>query len=68
MTDTGEAEDTGRDNELWQQCWRDRDTDFHQTTVNSSLIRFWPSLGLTPGDRIFVPLCGKSLEIGRAHV
>lgn len=63
MTDTGEAEDTGRDNELWQQCWRDRDTDFHQTTVNSSLIRFWPSLGLAPGDRIFVPLCGKSLDL-----
>jgi thiopurine S-methyltransferase len=54
---------TGRDNELWQQSWRDRNTDFHQTRVNPHLVRFWPSLGLTPTDRVFVPLCGKSLDL-----
>jgi thiopurine S-methyltransferase len=62
---------TGNDNALWQQCWRDRDTAFHQTTVNRQLIRFWPSLGLAPGARIFVPLCGKSLDLlwlaGQGH-
>nr|MBL8411758.1 hypothetical protein [Dechloromonas sp.] len=63
MTDTGAGQDTERDNELWQQCWRDRDTGFHQTTVNPSLIRFWPSLGLDKSERIFVPLCGKSLDL-----
>lgn len=64
VTNPEAGENTGRDNELWQQCWRDRDdTDFHQKTVNTSLIRFWPSLGLEPGDRIFVPLCGKSLDL-----
>ncbi len=54
---------TGRDNELWQQSWRDQNIDFHQTTVNAHLIRFWSSLGLTAADRIFVPLCGKSLDL-----
>ena len=54
---------TGRDNELWQQSWRDRQTDFHQKAVNPHLMRFWSGLGLAPGDRIFVPLCGKSLDL-----
>ncbi len=57
------AQNTGRDNALWQQCWRDNDTEFHQKTVNSALVRFWSALGLAPGDRIFVPLCGKSLDL-----
>ncbi|PKO85787.1 MAG: thiopurine S-methyltransferase [Betaproteobacteria bacterium HGW-Betaproteobacteria-12] len=71
MTTPGEDGNTGRDNELWQQCWRDRDTAFHQTSVNHQLIRFWPGLGLAPDDRIFVPLCGKSLDLlwlaGQGH-
>jgi len=54
---------TGRDNELWQQSWRDREIAFHQTTVNRHLIKFWSKLGLTAGDRVFVPLCGKSLDL-----
>lgn len=54
---------TGRDNELWQQSWRDKNTEFHQKTVNRHLVRFWPTLGLTASDRIFVPLCGKSLDM-----
>jgi thiopurine S-methyltransferase len=54
---------TGRDNELWQQSWRDREIDFHQTIVNPLMVKFWPKLGLTAADRIFVPLCGKSLDL-----
>jgi len=62
---------TGRDNALWFQCWRDRRTDFHQHTVNHLLTRFWPSLDLAQGSRVFVPLCGKSLDMiwlaGQGH-
>ncbi|MFZ4537026.1 thiopurine S-methyltransferase [Propionivibrio sp.] len=54
---------TGRDNELWQQSWRDRKTDFHQKAVNPHLVKFWSGLGLAPSDRVFVPLCGKSLDL-----
>lgn len=54
---------TGRDNELWQQSWRDRNTEFHQKSVNPHLVKFWSSLGLAPSDRVFVPLCGKSLDL-----
>lgn len=54
---------TGRDNELWQQSWRDRQTAFHQKTVNPHLVSFWSALGLAPAERVFVPLCGKSLDL-----
>lgn len=51
------------DNHLWLQCWREQRTDFHQITVNPLLDRFWPSLALEFGSRVFVPLCGKSLDM-----
>jgi thiopurine S-methyltransferase len=52
-----------RDNKLWLQSWRDRRIDFHQHAVNPFLARFWPGLKLPPGSRVFVPLCGKSLDM-----
>lgn len=54
---------SSRDNALWQQCWRDQQTDFHQQEVNLLLTRFWRGLDLAPGSRVFVPLCGKSLDM-----
>ncbi|MDD5056839.1 MAG: thiopurine S-methyltransferase [Sideroxydans sp.] len=54
---------TGNDNALWQQCWRDQQTDFHQPEINPLLIRFWRGLELAAGSRVFVPLCGKSLDM-----
>lgn len=55
---------TGRDDHLWLQLWREqRSTEFHQSAVNPLLARFWPDLKLAPQSRIFVPLCGKSLDL-----
>ena len=54
---------TGRDNELWQQSWRDDDIAFHQPAVDPYLVKFWPNFRLTVEDRVFVPLCGKSLDL-----
>jgi thiopurine S-methyltransferase len=51
------------DNHLWLQFWRDQRTDFHQTVVNPLLSKFWSSLDLARGSRVFVPLCGKSLDM-----
>lgn len=53
----------GRDNELWQQCWRDRASDFHALAVNPLLQQFWSGLQLKHASRVFVPLCGKSLDL-----
>lgn len=54
---------TGRDNERWQQSWRDREIAFHQNVVNPHLVKFWQNLRLTAADRVFVPLCGKSRDL-----
>lgn len=54
---------TSRDNVLWLQSWREQRVDFHQKTVNSFLTRFWPNLELASDCRVFVPLCGKSLDM-----
>lgn len=54
---------TDRDNVLWLQCWRDQRIDSNQLTVNPLLTRFWPNLQLAPGSRVFVPLCGASLDL-----
>jgi thiopurine S-methyltransferase len=51
------------DNQRWLECWRDQQTDFHQTLVNPLLIKFWSTLNLAHGSRVFVPLCGKSLDM-----
>jgi thiopurine S-methyltransferase len=52
-----------QDNLLWLNFWRAERTDFHQSAINPLLSKFWSSLDLTPGSRVFVPLCGKSLDI-----
>lgn len=54
---------TDIDNTLWLQLWREQRIAFHQHVVNPLLARFWPALGLPPHNRVFVPLCGKSLDM-----
>lgn len=53
--------------EHWHERWRRNDIGFHQDTVNPYLARYWPSLGLVPSDPVFVPLCGKSRDMGWLH-
>lgn len=52
-----------RDNQLWLQLWRNDEIDFHQKSVNHLLTQFWPKLEFNNSSRVFVPLCGKSLDI-----
>jgi len=48
---------------FWQQRWADNQIGFHQAQVNPYLQKYWPALGLVPGSRVLVPLCGKSLDL-----
>lgn len=48
---------------FWRQRWRDNKIGFHQDRVMPLLEQHWPSLGLAPGSRVFVPLCGKTLDM-----
>lgn len=54
---------SGQDNHLWLQAWRDKQTEFHQIKVNQLLTRFWPGIDQPSDSRVFVPLCGKSLDM-----
>ena len=49
--------------EFWHERWRSRRIGFHRDVPLPLLIRHWPSLGLAHGSRVFVPLCGKSLDM-----
>ncbi len=49
--------------EFWHQRWRENQLGFHQEKVNSRLIKFWPRLKSTQGEKVFVPLCGKSTDM-----
>jgi len=48
---------------FWHDRWQRNEIAFHQADFNSHLQEFWPSLGLKPGARVFVPLCGKSRDL-----
>ncbi len=49
--------------EFWHQRWQDNQIGFHRDTPNPKLVAHFSCLGLSAGDRVFVPLCGKSLDI-----
>lgn len=50
--------------EFWHGRWRSGQIGFHQSAVHCSLPRHWSALGLADRPcRVFVPLCGKSLDL-----
>ena len=51
------------DNAFWHSKWESKQLGFHQEKINSRLKKYWPTLGLAEGSRIFVPLCGKTLDM-----
>ncbi|OQW34139.1 MAG: thiopurine S-methyltransferase [Nitrospira sp. HN-bin3] len=52
------------DASFWHNRWQTNQTGWHESTVNPLLIAHFPSLNVPPGGRVFVPLCGKSLDLG----
>lgn len=51
------------DHEFWHQRWRENQIGFHQETVNPHLLAHWDRLGIAEDATVFVPLCGKSLDM-----
>lgn len=49
--------------EFWQKRWQEGRIGFNQSMVNPLLIEYFNRLNLTAGSRIFVPLCGKSIDM-----
>ncbi len=51
------------DAKFWLERWRLNQIGFHQTEHNPALKRHWSQLGIPAGARVFVPMCGKSLDM-----
>lgn len=49
--------------EFWQARWQDKRIGFNQPEVNPLLIKYFSVLDLPAGSKIFVPLCGKSIDM-----
>lgn len=48
---------------FWLERWKQDQIGFHQAEINQYLSEHWEQLGLPPGAPVFVPLCGKSLDM-----
>lgn len=49
--------------DFWHQRWKDNVIGFHLDEVNPLLIENFNALSLETGNRVFLPLCGKTLDI-----
>jgi thiopurine S-methyltransferase len=51
------------DASFWHQKWRENNIAFHKSEVNPQLVKYFKELSLVEGNRVFLPLCGKTLDI-----
>ncbi len=52
------------DSAFWHQRWQKNEIGFHQGEADALLVRHFKRLFGTEGSRVFVPLCGKTRDIG----
>lgn len=51
------------DANFWLQKWEKNEIRFHESAANPVLVEYFKQLALAKGSRVFVPLCGKTLDI-----
>ncbi|HEX5661999.1 MAG TPA: thiopurine S-methyltransferase, partial [Xanthomonadaceae bacterium] len=51
------------DPDFWRQRWRDGQIGFHQQQATPLLEQYWDAIDAPAGSCVFVPLCGKSLDM-----
>tara|TARA_A100001391_G_scaffold116217_1_gene78690 strand:- start:3175 stop:3840 length:666 start_codon:yes stop_codon:yes gene_type:complete len=49
---------------FWEEKWHKQELGFHLPFVNPVLKRNLPAFDLPAGSRVFLPLCGKTLDMG----
>jgi len=49
--------------EFWQKRWQENKIGWHNNKAHPLLVKHFQTLSLKQGSRIFVPLCGKTLDI-----
>ena len=52
------------DAQFWHDRWASNEIGFHKSEANPLLVKYLGELSLANGSRIFLPLCGKTLDIG----
>ena len=55
------------DPEFWKSAWKEGRTNFHQREFNDKLLEYFPRLNTEKGQRVLVPLCGKSKDLLWLH-
>ncbi len=55
--------DITMDTDFWHRKWQANEIGFHNKEVNPLLLAHFAELSLIPGNRVFVPLCGKTRDI-----
>lgn len=51
------------DANFWHDKWAKKEIGFHGREANPLLVKYFRELSLPSGSRIFLPLCGKTLDI-----
>jgi thiopurine S-methyltransferase len=51
------------DARFWHQRWEENNTFWHQSEANPRLTANFNQLSVAKGGRIFLPMCGKTLDI-----
>ena len=52
------------DNDFWFDCWeKNNKLGLNQEAPNATLIKYFSTLSLPKKSRVFVPLCGKSIDM-----
>jgi thiopurine S-methyltransferase len=51
------------DHNFWHTKWEKGEIGFHQSEANPLLVSNFEALSLEKGSRVFLPLCGKTLDI-----
>ena len=51
------------DTSYWHQRWEKNELGFHESEANPLLVKYFNALALAKGSRVFIPLCGKTLDI-----
>jgi len=50
--------------DFWHQKWSKSEIGFHLPEANPLLVKYFSALNLNPGACVFLPLCGKTVDIG----
>ena len=53
--------------DFWHEKWEADSIGFHQARPNKHLQQWWPEAEIAQNSEVFVPLCGKSLDMLWLH-